>query len=148
MDNIFLKWLFLKPNKNLQISNIEICNHLFKTINHWVNNTEDISFYIPEDVIIIHFYFFIYHIDNKVPVNYNSNYDELFNNKYHSEIIDIYLELKDICNSYTVNILNKPEITANNLMDFLNYYIDISEELYSEENDILFNDNEIYIDYE
>ena len=56
MDNIFLKWLFLKPNKNLQISNIEICNHLFKTINHWVNNTEDISFYIPEDVIIIHFY--------------------------------------------------------------------------------------------
>ena len=33
-------------------------------------------------------------------------------------------------------------------MDFLNYYIDISEELYSEENDILFNDNEIYSDYE
>ena len=148
MNNDFFKWLFLKPTKNIRINNISICNNLFNEINTWINNNNDISFISPEKDVLIYFYHFIYCLDNNIPIHYNPNYDELFNHKYHNDVVDIFLLLKDKCNGYTVNILNKRNVTADNFMDFINYHIDIYEEHNFEDNDTIMIDDEIYSDYE
>tara|TARA_B100001094_G_C18087875_1_gene748734 strand:- start:132 stop:581 length:450 start_codon:yes stop_codon:yes gene_type:complete len=147
-NKIFLQWLFLKSNKNIPFNNIEICNLLFNDINRWINNVNDISYIIPENDVLIHFYRFIYCLDNNIQPNYGANYDELFSYKYHGEVVDLFLQLKDKCNSYTVDIFNKHHITADNLMDFINYHIDIYEEINFEDNDMVSIDDEIYGEYE
>ena len=65
-NNFFLQWLFLKSNKNIPFNNIEICNLLFNDINRWINNVNDISYIIPENDVLIHFYRFIYYLDNNI----------------------------------------------------------------------------------
>lgn len=149
MNKYFLKWLFLKPNKNSQLSNINICDDLFNHINEWIDSKDDITFRIPINNVLIYFYVFIYSHDNNINKNYNSEYDDLFNIKYHNEIVDIFIELKDKCNGHTVNYLNKRYITADNLMDFINNFTEISEEIILDDNERHVLDDEIiYSDYD
>lgn len=149
MNKDFFKWLFLKPNKNSQLSNINICDDLFNHINEWIDSKDDITFRIPINDVLIYFYVFIYSHDNNINKNYNSEYDDLFNIKYHNEIVDIFIELKDKCNGYTVNYLNKRYITADNLMDFINNFTEISEEIILDDNERHVLDDEIiYSDYD
>ena len=149
MNKDFFKWLFLKPNKNSQMSNINICDDLFNHINEWIDSKDDITFRIPINNVLIYFYVFIYSHDNNINKNYNSEYDDLFNIKYHNEIVDIFIELKDKCNGHTVNYLNKRYITADNLMDFINNFTEISEEIILDNNERHVLDDEIiYSDYD
>lgn len=149
MNKDFFKWLFLKPNKNSQLSNINICDDLFNHINEWIDSKDDITFRIPINDVLIYFYVFIYSHDNNINKNYNSEYDDLFNIKYHNEIVDIFIELKDKCNGHTVNYLNKRYITADNLMDFINNFTEISEEIILDDNERHVLDDEIiYSDYD
>ena len=138
-----MEWLFLK-NKNNQLKNMEICNHLFKIINQWMTINKDISFNKPYEDIIIEFYIFIYRLDSKTIIDYDSNYCDIFSTKYHSDIVDIFMEFKDICNNYTVDFFNKSNITADILMDFLNYHIDVSDTIHTEEMETLHIEDYLY----
>lgn len=141
--NEIMEWLFLK-NKNNQLKNMEICNHLFKIINQWMTINKDISFNKPYEDIIIEFYIFIYRLDSKTIIDYDSNYCDIFSTKYHSDIVDIFMEFKDICNNYTVDFFNKSNITADILMDFLNYHIDVSDTIHTEEMETLHIEDYLY----
>lgn len=141
--NGIMEWLFLK-NKNNQLKNMEICNHLFKIINQWMTINKDISFNKPYEDIIIEFYIFIYRLDSKTIIDYDSNYCDIFSTKYHSDIVDIFMEFKDICNNYTVDFFNKSNITADILMDFLNYHIDVSDTIHTEEMETLHIEDYLY----
>ena len=141
--NGIMEWLFLK-NKNNQLKNMEICNHLFKIINQWMTINKDISFNKPYEDIIIEFYIFIYRLDSKPIIDYDSNYCDIFSTKYHSDIVDIFMEFKDICNNYTVDFFNKSNITADILMDFLNYHIDVSDTIHTEEMETLHIEDYLY----
>ena len=142
--NGIMEWLFLKKNKNNQLKNMEICNHLFKIINQWMTINKDISFNKPYEDIIIEFYIFIYRLDSKTIIDYDSNYCDIFSTKYHSDIVDIFMEFKDICNNYTVDFFNKSNITADILMDFLNYHIDVSDTIHTEEMETLHIEDYLY----
>ena len=142
--NGIMEWLFLKKNKNNQLKNMEICNHLFKIINQWMTINKDISFNKPYEDIIIEFYIFIYRLDSKTIIDYDSNYCDIFSTKYHSDIVDIFIEFKDICNNYTVDFFNKSNITADILMDFLNYHIDVSDTIHTEEMETLHIEDYLY----
>lgn len=142
--NEIMEWLFLKKNKNNQLKNMEICNHLFKIINQWMTINKDISFNKPYEDIIIEFYIFIYRLDSKTIIDYDSNYCDIFSTKYHSDIVDIFMEFKDICNNYTVDFFNKSNITADILMDFLNYHIDVSDTIHTEEMETLHIEDYLY----
>ena len=123
---------------------MEICNHLFKIINQWMTINKDISFNKPYEDIIIEFYIFIYRLDSKTIIDYDSNYCDIFSTKYHSDIVDIFMEFKDICNNYTVDFFNKSNITADILMDFLNYHIDVSDTIHTEEMETLHIEDYLY----
>ena len=105
---------------------------------------KDISFNKPYEDIIIEFYIFIYRLDSKTIIDYDSNYCDIFSTKYHSDIVDIFMEFKDICNNYTVDFFNKSNITADILMDFLNYHIDVSDTIHTEEMETLHIEDYLY----
>ena len=60
---------------------------------------------------------------------------ELFQLKYPSEIVDLFIKFQEISKSYGSFLFQKKGITSNDLLEFLNdnVYIHINEQMIQEE---------------
>ena len=67
----------------------------------------------------------MYHKNDNI--NYYSDY-EYFNLKYSDDVVDLFLEFKEITKGYGSMLLYDKEDNSNNLLDFLHNYCEIIEE--------------------
>ena len=88
------------------------------------------SEFIPKiDTDDLKMYFIIFLINNKT----ESEYNEYLSLKYSDDIVDLFLDLKDISSSYCCNVLHEKNRTANDLLEFINQFFDVEENIIDEE---------------
>lgn len=107
-----------------------LVNHLLRTFHQWIENKNDI--YICETIKSFNNYFKEF-CDDKT--NFISQRNELLENYYYQDIIDLYCDFKTITNNYGSNLFNNKDDTADDLFYFLSNYVVFQEELSEEEND-------------
>ena len=134
MINNFLNWLYFTPSKWSETTNIDIANEIFELLMKWMNTT-DIKLIIPEEDLIIHFYNFLYNLSINKSLSYDVNIidNQYFFFKYHEDLVDLFMEIKEIYNIQGSSLFNKKNITTDNLLQFLNNYIEILDEIYEDD---------------
>ena len=122
---IFKDWLYQKPNGWDDITNKQIIDHLYSVLLKWINDQNELLITIEPDIFKVRFYIFMYHKNDNI--NYYSDY-EYFNLKYSDDVVDLFLEYKEITKGYGSMLLYDKEDNSNNLLDFLHNYCEIIEE--------------------
>ena len=139
----FIKWLYTKIDRYGENTYKDLLDELYCPLVSWINN-ENLDLIIDIDELHIYFYLFMY---NNTFINYsiNNNMDciNYFNMRYHEDIIDLYIQLKDISDIYCSNLFKYN--TADDLLYFLSKYIFIEyiiPIIQEEEDDIILNDDQ------
>ena len=148
MNELLIQWLFSTPNRWTVVINKVICDVLFDRLMLWFNNNGDkeIHITVPYDDFKVHFYLFLFNLANDNYGNYKKEENEIFTLKYHDDIVNLFITFKDICNSYTVDYFDKKGTTADKLLNFMNEFIVIDENIPQDEVDhILIVDDDQYI---
>jgi hypothetical protein len=123
-------------------NNLDMINIFFdKLMNFIYKNDNEIIFITDEETLFNYFCEFLY--DNYILNNYNSDIDynnnynnnfEYFDYKYCSDIIDLFIEFKDISYGFTNNIFKYNNL-SNNLLEFIYKNIELNDDFeYYEEN--------------
>lgn len=106
-----------------------LVNHLLRIFHQWIKYKNDI--YISETVSSFNNYFKEF-CDDKT--KFISQRNELLENYYYQDIIDLYCDFKTITNNCGSNLFNNKDDTADDLFYFLSNYVVFEEELSEEEN--------------
>ena len=129
---MILKWLYQTVNPWDDILNKDILDHLFEVILMWIEQQE-VELIIERNIFNIYFYIFIYSNQTDFVK------DEYYNIKYSEDMVDLFLELKEITKSYGSQLLHEKNRTSNDLFHFIFTYVDeFNFEIEDEINDILF----------
>ena len=112
-------------------NNLDMINFFFdKLINFIDKNNEDFKLNTDEESLFNNFCEFLYenYIENiyDSKLIYNKNF-EYFNLKYCSDIIDLFIDFKEISYGFTNNIFNKNN-NSNNLIEFIYNNIELLED--------------------
>ena len=114
------------------ILNKDILDHLFEVILMWIEQQE-VELIIERNIFNIYFYIFIYSNQTEFVK------DEYYNIKYSEDMVDLFLELKEITKSYGSQLLHEKNRTSNDLFHFIFTYVDeFNFEIEDDINDILF----------
>ena len=132
----FIRWLYQKINKYEDITNVMLLDHLFNQIMIWINNKDELYFIIDEEILNIYFYYFVF--TNKT----NEVNDEYYLLKYSDDIVDLFIEFKEISKSYGSLLFHEKERTSHDLFNFLFMYIDCNRDIELNDEDIEFFLNE------
>ena len=131
----FTSWLYKKINPRDNITYKNVFDDLFDRILHWIKSKDRFEITIDIELLKINFYLFIY-----------SNNTNNIDNEYYSlqssdDIVDLFLELKEITYSYGSLLLHEKDRTSNDLFNFIFTYInEITDS--SDEEDNLYHDYE------
>lgn len=129
---MILKWLYQTVNPWDDILNKDILDHLFEVILMWIEQQE-VELIIERNIFNIYFYIFIYSNQTDFVK------DEYYNIKYSEDMVDLFLELKEITKSYGSQLLHEKNRTSNDLFHFIFTYVDeFNFEIEDDINDILF----------
>lgn len=129
---MILKWLYQTVNPWDDILNKDILDHLFEVILMWIEQQE-VELIIERNIFNIYFYIFIYSNQTEFVK------DEYYNIKYSEDMVDLFLELKEITKSYGSQLLHEKNRTSNDLFHFIFTYVDeFNSEIEDDINDILF----------
>ena len=129
---MILKWLYQTVNPWDDILNKDILDHLFEVILMWIEQQE-VELIIERNIFNIYFYIFIYSNQTDFVK------DEYYNIKYSEDMVDLFLELKEITKSYGSQLLHEKNRTSNDLFHFIFTYVDeFNSEIEDDINDILF----------
>ena len=129
---MILKWLYQTVNPWDDILNKDILDHLFEVILMWIEQQE-VELIIERNIFNIYFYIFIYSNQTDFVK------DEYYNIKYSEDMVDLFLELKEITKSYGSQLLHEKNRTSNELFHFIFTYVDeFISEIEDDINDILF----------
>jgi hypothetical protein len=109
---------------------VDLLNNLLELFHQWIKDKNDI--YISETVTAFNSYFKEF-CENKTKFICQRN--ELLENYYYQEIIDLYCDFKTITSGYTSFLFHNKNDTADDLFYFLSNYAVFEEELIEEEND-------------
>ena len=134
----FIKWLYQKINPWEDITNNMLLDHLFNQIMVWIHDKDELYFIIDEELINIYFYYFVY--TNKTIVVK----DEYYSLKYSDDMVNLFIELKEISKSYGSLLFDEKERTSDDLFHFLFTYISDNKEIELMEEDAEFE----FIEYE
>ena len=148
MNELLIQWLFSTPNRWTVVINKVICDVLFDRLMLWFNNNgnKEIHITVPYEDFKVHFYLFLFNLANDNYGNYKKEENEIFTLKYHDDIVNLFITFKDICKSYTVDYFDKKGTTADKLLNFMNEFIVIDENIPQDEVDhILIVDDDQYI---
>jgi len=113
-----------------------LLDHLFNQIMIWINNKDELYFIIDEEILNIYFYYFVF--TNKT----NEVNDEYYLLKYSDDIVDLFIEFKEISKSYGSLLFHEKERTSHDLFNFLFMYIDCNRDIELNDEDIEFFLNE------
>ena len=121
----------------------DLFDEMFNVLVEWLEKQENI--YPITDFKTFRSRFFIFLIDNySEGVNLIDEYPVY---KYSEDIVDIFLNMKDISHSYTSNILHENFRTSNDLLQFIFDYCIYQEKIKENENNN-FHINELESEYE
>jgi hypothetical protein len=118
-------------------ANIDMLNVFFiKLLDFIHKNENEFKLNTTEEMLFNLFCDFLY--DNFIKNDYESkiNFDlnfEYFNLKYCSDIVDLFIDLKEISYGYTNNIFNYKNKDSNNLIEFIYKNIELYEDFINEE---------------
>ena len=112
-------------------NNNEMINKLFDKLANFIdNNNEDFKLNTDNETLLKNFSIFLY--DNFILNNYksdiiiNKNY-EYFDLKYCSDIVDLFIDFKEISYGFTNNIFHKNK-TSLDLIEFIYKNIELFED--------------------
>ena len=94
MDNSFKKFLDQRISNHDEATFKDMFNDLFFIVIHWINRRNELVIVNEKKIFQKNFYGFLC---NQNEIN---NYDEYFDMKYSDEIIDLFLDMKEITKSY------------------------------------------------
>ena len=114
--NPLVEWLFKTPNIFSLSTNKEISDRLFETLFRFLSSCEDISISLTRELFKVNFYLYMF---NNVYPTQTIDYDDedYISTKYTSDIVDTFLEMRDISDSYGTNLI------SNKTSDSLLYFI-------------------------
>lgn len=138
--NPLVSWLLKQPNKYSSSTHKDIVNTLFQKLLQFLYSCEDIGIYLSKDLFKINFYLFMF--QDVYPTSLIDYEDEEYiSMKYTSDIVDTFIDMKKITESYGVQLLNNK--TADSLLQFIisNCYLldetemlDIDDEMNDKDN--------------
>lgn len=131
----FTSWLYKKINSRDNITYKDVFDNLFDRIIHWIKSKDRFEITIDIELLKINFYLFIY------SNNTNNIDNEYYSLQYSDDIVDLFLELKEITYSYGSLLLHEKERTSNDLFNFIFTYINEIKDS-SDEEDNLYHDYE------
>ena len=133
---MIFKWLYQKVYSWDDIIYKDILDHLFEVIMMWIERN-GFELIVEREIFNASFYIFVY--SNKTTLVD----DEYYELKYMEDMVDLFLNLKDITKSYGSQLFHEKNRTSNDLFHFLFTYIeeiDYGEE--EDSNDIIIYDLE------
>ena len=129
---MIFKWLYQKVYSWDDIIYKDILDHLLDAIVMWIEQN-DFELIVEREIFNAAFYIFVY--SNKTTL-INDEYYEL---KYMEDMVDLFLNLKDITKSYGSQLFHEKNRTSNDLFHFLFSYIEEFEYIEEEDsNDVIF----------
>ena len=100
----------------------DMFNDLFFIVIHWINRRNELVIVNEKKIFQKNFYGFLC---NQNEIN---NYDEYFDMKYSDEIIDLFLDMKEITKSYGSLLFYEKNRTSYDLQVFLFNNITLTED--------------------
>ena len=138
-----LSQLFQKTSQYSESTNIEMFDKLFFILQKWLMNKKDISIINDFETIQYHFYIFLLSLDYQCIKNNNYDNDFILI-KYSDEIIDMFIDFKEITRSYGSQYLHEKNRTADQLLHFIHTFTEsYTENEFVED----YNNEHILIDY-
>lgn len=132
-------------------NNLDMINYFFDNLCNFIHkNDEDFKLNTDEETLFNNLCLFLY--ENYILNEYNSKiiYDknfEYFDLKYCSDIVDLFIEFKEISYGFTNDIFNKNK-NSNDLLEFIYKNIELLEDyenIYnSDEDENIDEDNNYY----
>ena len=128
------KWLNIK-NKYTNIQIKDIINILFDYLYHYITKTKELNLLSDIDTFYNKFKKFIYnkYVNpvKKYNILKNTNNEDYFNSeeylldyfecKYSEDIVNIFLDFKNITYNYNFNLFHNKNDTSDSLLEFLFY---------------------------
>ena len=122
MDNSFKKFLDQRISNHDEATFKDMFNDLFFIVIHWINRRNELVIVNEKKIFQKNFYGFLC---NQNEIN---NYDEYFDMKYSDEIIDLFLDMKEITKSYGSLLFYEKNRTSYDLQVFLFNNITLTED--------------------
>ena len=97
-------------------------------LNYFFDTTEEMLFNLFCDFLYDNFI----KDDYKSEINYDINF-EYFDLKYCSDIVDLFIDFKEISYGFTNNIFNYKNKDSNDLIEFIYKNIELYEDFINEE---------------
>ena len=133
--NHYKKWLHSSSNKYSDVSRKEVLEDMFSIIMEWFLKYPELEFMKNKTLCKNNFFQFMYH--NPMETTMGDEEMEYFSLTYFDDIVDIFIQCKNLQNSYTTNIIDH-KMTADDLLLFLSDNIQVLDlENYGEELDDL-----------
>tara|TARA_Y100000022_G_scaffold77767_1_gene67083 strand:+ start:239 stop:658 length:420 start_codon:yes stop_codon:yes gene_type:complete len=131
-------------------NNIDMINYFFDNLCNFIHkNDDDFKLNTDEETLFNNLCVFLY--ENYILNEYNSKiiYDknfEYFDLKYCSDIVDLFIEFKEISYGFTNDIFNKNK-NSNDLLEFIYKNIELLEDYendYNSDEDEKFDEDNSY----
>ena len=118
-------------------NNLDMINYFFDNLCNFIDkNDDDFKLNTDEETLFNNLCVFLY--ENYILNEYNPKiiYDknfEYFDLKYCSDIVDLFIEFKEISHGFTNDIFNKNK-TSNDLLEFIYKNIELLEDYVNDYN--------------
>jgi len=133
--NHYKKWLHSSTNKYSDVTRKEVLEDMFSIIMKWYDEYPELEFVKNKALCKNNFFQFMYH--NPMETTMGDEEMEYFSLTYSNDIVDIFIQCKELQNSYTTNIIDH-KMTADDLLLFLSNNIQVLDiDNYEEETDDL-----------
>tara|TARA_Y100000758_G_C15872067_1_gene357091 strand:- start:136 stop:552 length:417 start_codon:yes stop_codon:yes gene_type:complete len=114
MDTQFKKLLNRRTSKWCESTNKEMFNDLFSLLYEWIYNQHNLIVVNDKMNFQCFFYAFICNISNDIDY-----YDEYMIIKYSEDIVDLFLQMKNITQSYGSFFLHEKGRTSDDLLQLI-----------------------------
>jgi hypothetical protein len=114
----FLRWLVSYPSKYSSATNKEILKHMFQIIHGWICSYEEIEIIPVKEILLVKFYLFMFTHEYPSSSMPEEEFDYV-SMRYTDEIVDIFLQVRDISDSYGGNFFHKKYDSADRLLQFI-----------------------------
>ena len=136
MDSQFKKFLNQRTSKWCESTNKEMFNRLFSLLYVWIYNQPDLIIINDKMNFQYFFYAFICNVSNDIDY-----YDEYIIIKYSEDIVDLFLQMKTITQSYGSFFLHEKGRTSDELLQLIiRNVIVIDDNIIEDDLENIFND--------
>ena len=137
MDTQFKKLLTQRTSKWCESTNKEMFDGLFSLLYEWIYNQHNLIVVNDKMNFQCFFYAFICNISNDI----DYYYDEYMIIKYSEDIVDLFLQMKNITQSYGSFLLHEKGRTSDDLLQLIIRNVNvIDDNIIEDDLENIFND--------